>query len=135
MRNPKEIKEELLNGMKLQYSLETTLIFDDIGKYLGEVFVKNLPGVSWTYYEKPKRDFFVKMPVIQGFADRHFSPPFKMYFEPVHMAGVQAAKIWDGRQQKTDLLDLYHHWASLYFPVDERDETGDGTVSHLIRHN
>ncbi len=94
-----------------QYSLETELIFFDVGRYLGEVFIKTLPGISWTYYEKPKSDFFVNMPVLQGFADFDFDPPFRMFFEPVHMAHVQAANIWNNTQKKDDLFQLYHMWS------------------------
>ena len=34
-----------------------------------------------------------------------------MEFEPIHMVGVQAAKLLDGTQKETDLLYLYEQWS------------------------
>ena len=109
-KHPEPFRAELLKQREKQFSLQTHYILMDIGKYLGEVFRANLTGISWTYYEEPKSDIFVNKPVLQGFADRDFTPPFQMYFEPEHMAGVQAARIWTGRQKEEDLFNLYHLW-------------------------
>lgn len=108
--------EYLIDQSKDQYSLETEYILRDIGIYLGEVFVRNDPGIYWSYYEKPKSDFFVNMPLLLGFEDSNYTPPFKMEFEPVHMAKVQAANIWDGTQKEDDLFNLYTLWSSSYVP-------------------
>ena len=110
-KHPEPFRTERLNKRRKQFTLETECILFDVGKYLGEVFTKTVPGISWTYYEKPKSDFFVNMTVIQGFADFDFDPPFRMYFEPVHMAHVQAANIWDNTQKKDDLYRLYGLWS------------------------
>ena len=99
-----------------QYTFETELILMDIGMYLGQVFVRNNPGIYWSYYEKPKSDFFVNMPLLLGFEDSAYAPPFKMAFEPVHMSRVQAARIWDGSQKKEDLFNLYIKWSGSYVP-------------------
>ena len=111
-----QFKRYLLDQSSDQFSLETEFILKDIGMYLGEVFVKNEPNIYWSYYEKPKSDFFVNMPVLLGFEDSKYIPPFKMEFEPVHMAKVQAANIWDGSQKKEDLYNLYTLWSTLYVP-------------------
>lgn len=108
--HPEPFRAELLKQRQKQYTLETEMIFQDLGKYLGAVFVHTVPGISWTYYERPKSDVWVNMPVLQGFADFQFDPPFIMFFEPVHMAHVQAAKIWDNTQKTEDLLNLYLMW-------------------------
>ena len=110
----------LMDQSKDQYTIETELILRDIGMYFGEVFVKNEPCIHWSYYEKPKSDFFVNMPVLLGFEDSSYSPPFKMEFEPVHMAKVQAANIWDGSQKKEDLYNLYTKWSNRYVPHKEK---------------
>lgn len=94
-----------------QLTLQTEYILRDIGMYFGETFVKNYEGIYWTYYTKPKRDFFVNHPLLKGFVDRAYDPPFEMCFEPIHMAGVQAAKILTRESTNSDLLKLYQWWA------------------------
>ncbi len=111
-----QIRRYLLDQSREQFSLETEFILRDIGMYLGEVFTKNEPLIYWAYYEKPKSDFFVNMPVLFGFEDPNFTPPFKMEFEPTHMARVQAANIWDNTQRKEDLYNIYCKWADNYIP-------------------
>lgn len=94
-----------------QLTLQTKYILRDIGMYLGETFVENHEGIHWTYYTEPKGDFFVNHPVLMGFVDRTCDPPFEMYFEPIHMAGVQASKILTRESTDLDLLKLYQWWA------------------------
>ena len=94
-----------------QLTLQTEFILRDIGMYLGETFVKNHEGIYWTYYTKPKRDFFVNHPLLKGFVDHAYDPPFEMCFEPVHMARVQASKLLRKRSTNADLLNLYQWWA------------------------
>lgn len=94
-----------------QLTLETEYILRDIGMYLGETFRKNNSAVYWTYYTKPRRDFFVNHPLLKGFIDRTFDTPFEASFEPIHMAGVQAAKIISNKSSDSDLLNIYKIWA------------------------
>lgn len=103
-------QEYLINQEKVQFSLQTEYILRDIGMYIGQVFVENNPTIYWGYYTTPKSDFFVNRPVLLGFVDNRFNPPFKTEFEPIHMVGVQAANIWDHTQKKEDLLNLYLTW-------------------------
>lgn len=93
-----------------QLTLETECIIRDIGMYLGETFRKNNERIYWTYYTKPKRDFFVNYPLLKGFIDRTFGQPFEASFEPIHMTRVQAAKIIDKTSKEQDLIDLYNLW-------------------------
>ena len=95
---------------KKQLTLQTEYILRDIGMYLGEVFCARHKSLFWGHFETPKHDFFVNQAVIMGFEDRSYVPPFKMVFEPIHMAGVQAAKILHGQMKEEDLLQLYRHW-------------------------
>lgn len=99
------------NRKEPQLTLQTEYIIRDIGMYLGETFIKNHNRIYWTYYTNPRNDFFVNHPLLKGFVDRSFDPPFEMCFEPIHMVGVQAAKILDDSSQTEDLLNLYQWWA------------------------
>lgn len=109
---PITLRDYILNESREQFSLQTEYILRDIGMYLGEVFVKNSQCIHWGYYTKPKTDFYVNTPLLLGFEDNRFEPPFKMTFEPIHMVGVQAANIWDKTQKNTDLFELYQKWLS-----------------------
>ena len=100
-------KEEKEN---LQLDLQTEYIIRDIGMYLGETFNKNFQNIYWTYYESPKTDFFVNRPILAGFSDKNFSPPYNMYFEPIHMTRVQASKILTCNAKECDLFNLYEKW-------------------------
>ncbi len=118
--NLEQIRAYLLDQSQDQFSLETEFILRDVGMYLGQVFTKNEPGICWSYYEKPKSDFFVNMPVLLGFEDSNYHPPFKMVFEPLHMAKVQAAKIWYNTQREDDLFRIYSMWAKNFVPSVKR---------------
>lgn len=105
-----------VNGMfrvGRQLTLETEYIVRDVGMYLAETFRKNHPQIYWTYYTKPKRNFFVNHPLLKGFVDMTTGVPFYAEFEPIHMAGVQASKILSGRSKDTDLLDVYNFWVKM----------------------
>jgi hypothetical protein len=95
---PSSFSDYFVNESKEQFSLQTEYIIRDIGMYMGQVFVYNNSKIHWSYYEKPKTDFFVNIPLLLGFEDSNFTPPFPVEFEPIHMVGVQAAKIWGGRK-------------------------------------
>ena len=102
----------ITNRSDKRLSLFSEYILIDIGIYLGQVFVMNHPGIKWTYYEIPRTDFFVNRPVLSGFEDRRFSPPFKMYFEPIHMASIQASKLIKHNGAKDNLYNLYREWVT-----------------------
>ena len=92
------------------YSLLGEMILKDIAMYLGQVFVQNEEGTAWTYFEQPKREVRVNMPCVSGFEDNRFTPPFQMFFEPVNMTMVQAAKMWSSEESEEDLYNLYQLW-------------------------
>lgn len=107
-------RKQFLNSVfksEQQLTLETEYILRDIGMYLGETFRKNNPTIYWTYYTKPRRDFFVNQPLLKGFVDRTFDKTFEASFEPIHMAHVQAVKIMKKTSKETDLLNIYNIWA------------------------
>ena len=104
-------KLETAGSGQKQLSLETEYILRDIGMYLGETFRRNIPNIYWAYYTKPARDFFVNHPLLKGFVERYLDKRFEACFEPIHMAGVQAAKLIDRSSKDTDLFAIYNLWA------------------------
>lgn len=101
---------------KRQLTLETEYILRDVGMYLGETFRKNNPAIYWTYDTKPRRYFFVNHPLLKGFVDYSTGKRFEASFEPIHMAGVQAAKVLKHNATDEDLLNLYKFWDKMREP-------------------
>ena len=92
-------------------STETELILLDVGMYLGETLRRNVPGIRWSYYTEPKKDFFCNHPLLSGFVDLTSGKPFHAVFEPIHMARVQATKLLRHASADADLYDIYQTWA------------------------
>ena len=107
----KQFQYEFENLDSKKLSLQTEYILRDIGMYIGQMFVDYHSQIYWDFYTEPRTDFFVNKPLLLGFKDKEFMPPFSMEFEPIHMVGVQAAKLLDGTQKETDLLYLYEQWS------------------------
>jgi len=107
---PNEENTNVYESSEKQFSLETEYILRDIGMYLGQTMVTNISNIKWSYYTTPKTDFFVNRPLLLGFIDKNFSPPFPTEFEPIHMARVQASNIFNNTQDQNDLFNLYTKW-------------------------
>ena len=103
---------EIIDESSTQFSLQTEYIIRDIGMYLGNVFVKFSDKIKWGYHTDIEKDSFANTPLLTGFEDAKFTPPFKMEFEPVHMTKVQASNIFDNTASDTDLYNLCLHWVS-----------------------
>ncbi|MBI1927843.1 hypothetical protein HYR99_26840 [Candidatus Poribacteria bacterium] len=78
----------------------------DMGMYLSQVFLKNMPGLQWLHFVKGRKDDInYGQPVLEGFGGD--------YFNPVHMlvtlAYGLADKTYDGRR----LRGLYEIWKNL----------------------
>ena len=97
--------ESFINKEKL--SVSTEFILQDIGMYFGEMFVRNYNSIQWSYRTKPKRYIFVNQPILIGFVDTNYDPPFHDRFAPVHMVGVQAMNMFDKTQNEKDLYNLF----------------------------
>ncbi len=93
-----------------QLSVATEYFLKDIGIYLSEVFKKDSPQLFWHYSTNPKSYFFVNRPMLAGFLDYDCDPPFPCEMDPIHMAGVQAAKLLDNRADMYDLYNMTHIW-------------------------
>lgn len=111
----KEIADDIMREQAEQFSLQTEYIMRDIAMYFGEVCVKNNDSISWGYHTDIKRDSFANMPILVGFEDRDFSPPFKAYFELNFIIEGLANNIFDGDQKRSDLLDMYKKWQRMIF--------------------
>lgn len=125
-KNQSDLAPNIILANDRQLTLETEYILRDIGMYLGETFRKNHPNIYWTYYTKPRRDFFVNHPLLKGFIDTSAGYPFEACFEPIHMAGVQAAKILSKKSSDADLFNLYCFWAKM--AEQGNSSQGDGSV-------
>lgn len=107
---PKSFRQYVVKDCSEALTIGTEYILRDIGMYIGEVFNTHYHHIKWGYYSKPKSDIFVNKPVLLGFKDTSFDPPFELVFEPIHMVGVQAANLFDKSQNEYDLLTLYEKW-------------------------
>ena len=94
-----------------QLDLQTEYIVRDIGMFVGELFCSIYDNIHWGYYMEPKTDFFVNRPLLMGFKDNCVSPPFDAVFEPIHMVGVQAAKILFNKSTDKDLYNVFAKWS------------------------
>lgn len=112
---PKEIAEIILKEQSEQFTLETEYIIRDIAMYFGEVCTKNNPSISWGYHTDITADSFANMPLLIGFEDRDYEPPFKASFDPIFTVHCSACNIFDGNQEKDDLLNIYNKWKRMIF--------------------
>ena len=103
---PKYLESEIRKNTK-KFTDETLSLALDISIYLGEVVVKNHPHLRWNYRTRPKREFSVYRPVIDGLND-------KMTFEPSQVLFVLMLKSTKG-QNKNRLYELFYHWENEYF--------------------
>lgn len=107
---PKEITEAILFENQEQFSLETEYIIYDIAMYFGEVCIHNNQSLSWGYHTDVTRDSFANRPLLVGFEDRDYNPPFKAHFDLNFIVRGIACNIFDGDQDKKDLLNIYDKW-------------------------
>ena len=105
-------------------SAKTEYLIRDIGMYVGKMFVTQYPQkLSWTYKRKPKNYIHVNEPLIVGFVQisdmrgNVLPKPFLPDFEPIHMTGVQAAKLLDNRENDEDLYRICKLWSG-WIPND-----------------
>lgn len=112
---PKEIIDDIIDEQSVQFSLQTEYIIRDIAMYFGEVCIKNNSAISWGYHTNIKEDSFANMPVLMGFEDRDFNPPFNAYFELNFIIRGLASNIFDGDQKRSDLVDMYKKWQRMVY--------------------
>ena len=103
---PKYLESDIRKNTK-KFTDETLSLALDISIYLGEVVVKNYPHLRWNYRTRPKREFSVYRPVIDGLN-------YKMTLEPTQIVFVLMLKSVK-EQNKIRLYNIYCHWEREYF--------------------
>lgn len=101
----------------VRLSASAEFLVRDIGMLLGYLYTKEHSCLKWELLTKPKNHIFFNHPVISGFVDADYSPPFHTEMDPIHMVGVRAVRLIDGRAKDTDLRDLYLIWKQM-IPLD-----------------
>lgn len=114
INSKKTLLDMLFNKSKEDGHFQT--IVSCAGLYLAETFRKNNPSLYWTCLLKGPSNLLGKnMPVLMGFVDYSFDPPFHTYFEPQHMIEVQASSIIYYHDATNDqLYNLYLKWCEKY---------------------
>ena len=107
---PRDIAKDILNENATQFSLQTEYIIRDIAMYFGEVYVENNEAIYWGYHTDLNKDSFANHPLLMGFLDRDFSPPFKAEFDPTFNVDLVACILYDGNATKFDLKRAYDKW-------------------------
>lgn len=93
-----------------RFSVVTEYIIRDVGIYLGETFCRNMKKVYWGYKVKPKRDIRVNRPILFGFLDTRYNPPFSMELDPIRSVRGLALHLLDHEADVLDLKKLYCKW-------------------------
>ena len=104
---PKEIADAMLQENREQLTLETMYIARDIGMYYGEVQVRNNKSLYWGYHTDINEDSFANRPLIKGFEDRNYSPPFQFDSDPVFFVQCCAEGVLVDSTYPTELLEGY----------------------------
>lgn len=81
--------------------------------YFGEMFISKSNMISWSFITKPRNHIDVNKPLIVGFVDERYNPPFRPIFEPISAMRGQALKLLSKTQIKTDVYDLFNKWVNL----------------------
>lgn len=90
-----------------KFSPETEAIIRDIGVYLGEVFVRNNPSLSWDLHKE--KNVNMNKPVISGFKDGDFYP----VVDPLSATRGIALSILSNQSDKYDLYRCYVKWLGM----------------------
>lgn len=77
----------------------------DIGMYLSQVLVKNLPDLQWMLVEKPKNDMDFQQPVLKGTG--------RLVFNPVSTMVTLAYGFARNNKSPDRLREIYDIWANL----------------------
>ena len=75
----------------------------DLGMYLSQILINNVPGLHWELVTKPKNDAFYNHPVLKLTG--------KMVCDPVHLSIVYSGGLLDGSFQAIRLKEISDIWA------------------------
>lgn len=110
---PNEIAKSIIDENSIQFTLQTEYILRDIAMYFGEVCVQNSKTIYWGFHTDLAKDSFANKPLLMGFCDRDFTPPFKTSFDPEFTVHNIACNLFDGDADKADLRNMYNKWLRL----------------------
>lgn len=96
------------------------------GLYLAETFRHQYPHLTWECRLKGPKYGDKNMPVLAGFYEYSYNPPFPMYFEPENMIRVQASRLYDHTADEGQLYRLFKLWSK---HVDGIDNVSRGRFS------
>ena len=99
-----------------RFSVATEYILRDIGMYIGQAFLHVSEFITWNYVTKPKNLVHVNAPILVGFVDLRYDPPFKPQFEPIGAVRGQALKLISNKAKESNLRDTFIKWAE-YIPI------------------
>ena len=103
---PKYLESQIRKNTQ-KFTDETLSLALDISIYLGEVVVKNHPYLRWNYRTRPKRDFSVYRPVIDGLNCKMTLWPSQVLF----VLMIESSK----ERDKNRVYDMYRYWENKYF--------------------
>jgi len=112
---PPDLLETALKEHSRQLSLQTEYIVRDIAMYFGEVYVKNNSAITWGYHTNKRLDSFYNRPLLVGFEDWDYTPPFQAHWDPLFWVRKEACSILYGDQRKDDLLLMYNKWQRMVY--------------------
>jgi len=96
-----------------RFDVKTEYVIRDIAMLVTAMFLSRDSSLNLVIEKKSDKHVFKNHPVIKGFIDTSYHPPFPTVFEPVHMVRVQALKKLKGVEEESDLLFLYQKWEGM----------------------
>lgn len=93
-----------------RFSVVTEFILRDIGMYIGQAFVQSSELITWSYVSKPKNLVHVNAPILIGFVDNRYDPPFRPQLEPIGAVRGQALRLLTNESKEADLFNLFTRW-------------------------
>lgn len=91
---------------KRELTNKTFSLAIDIGMYLSQVFLKNIPSLKWQHITKGSKNYIdYGRPVIARFGN--------LVFEPTHMMVVQAYSLADKTWGGSSLRKLFETWREM----------------------
>lgn len=109
-RVPADIANTVITENTHQLSLQAEYMVRDIAMYFGEVCVVNNEPIYWGYHTDTKKDSFANRPILRGFLDKDFSPPYKAEFDAEFWVRCAASSLLDGDISENELKVLYDKW-------------------------
>ena len=81
--------------------------------YFGQTCVNNNESIYWGYHTNKRLDSFYNRPILMGFRDRDYNPPFEAHFDPAfHVYDSAHAMINQGYSDS--LMILYNKWKRMF---------------------